>query len=391
MVKVRGRNSNGKMVKQTVKNGRKISGDDAARPAWVTGARRQQFAAASRFWSIPNLMPRSTWLMCDSLNELTWVSFVVHWQWHLTIFFFFFFFFLFFVFWSFRECCLTRQWQSTECDTRYMVQRKKFDVILSFLLIDIGERSHPNPMHCSSLFQRDFQNRHKVRVVFLLRGLTTMCQKSTAHEQRHSRGKSRKLRFGSNRTAPKFWQEGEHDLHNPPQPIDWREHTIGAVHDRNLPTRNLQVPESCENFLWHRVKVQSIVTRLRHDDERDDDRSHRRVSIMSSLDAGWFRLITNILIQSHDLAMIARWHHDVTNARTCQFFRRLFDRLSVRISTSDLHHRILRKKLYHIRAYDFGVQFSFKDTVRYWSYLWSVRILRIPRYQIFQISDTAIL
>ena len=52
------------------------------------------------------------------------------------------------------------------------------------------------------------------------------------------------------------------------------------------------------------------------------------------------------------------WHHDVTNARTCQFFRRLFDRLPVRISTSDLHHRILRKKLYHIRAYDFGVQFS---------------------------------
>ena len=53
------------------------------------------------------------------------------------------------------------------------------------------------------------------------------------------------------------------------------------------------------------------------------------------------------------------WHHDVTNTRTCQFFLRLFDRLPVRISNSDLHHRILRKKLYHIRAYDFGVQFSF--------------------------------
>ena len=26
-------------------------------------------------------------------------------------------------------------------------------------LIDIGERNHPNPMHRSSLFQRDFQNR----------------------------------------------------------------------------------------------------------------------------------------------------------------------------------------------------------------------------------------
>ena len=40
-------------------------------------------------------------------------------------------------------------------------------------------------------------------------------------------------------------------------------------------------------------------------------------------------------------------------------FGRLFDRLPVRIWTSDLHHRILRKKIYHIRAYDFGAQFSF--------------------------------
>ena len=148
MVQVRGRNSNGKTVKQTVKNGRKISGDAAARRAWVTGARHQQFAAASRFWSIPNLMPRSTvtrvWLtewahlgqLCGTLTSDN------------------LFFFL-----SFRTCCLARRWQSTECDTRYMVQRKKFGVILRSWLIDISERSHPNPMHRSSLFQRDFQKR----------------------------------------------------------------------------------------------------------------------------------------------------------------------------------------------------------------------------------------
>ena len=39
---------------------------------------------------------------------------------------------------------------------------------------------------------------------------------------------------------------------------------------------------------------------------------------------------------------------------------RLFDRLPVRISTSDLHHWNLREKIFHIGAYDFGVQFSFK-------------------------------
>ena len=47
------------------------------------------------------------------------------------------------------------------------------------------------------------------------------------------------------------------------------------------------------------------------------------------------------------------WHHDVTNARTCQFFRRLFDRLPVRISTSDLHHRILlKKRISELMIYD---------------------------------------
>ena len=45
--------------------------------------------------------------------------------------------------------------------------------------------------------------------------------------------------------------------------------------------------------------------------------------------------------------------------RFSAIFDRLFDRLPVRISTSDLHHWILRKKIFHIRAYDFGVQFSF--------------------------------
>ena len=59
------------------------------------------------------------------------------------------------------------------------------------------------------------------------------------------------------------------------------------------------------------------------------------------------------------------WHHDSCRPRgvvTRDFsaiFDRLFDRLPVRILTSDLHHWILRKKIFHIRAYDFGVQFSF--------------------------------
>ena len=136
-----------------------------------------------------------------------------------------------------------------------------------------------------------------------------MCQKSTAHEQRRSRAESRKRRFGSNHTAPKIWQERDNMLFTRPyQPIDWREHTTGAVHDWNFPTRSLQVQEGWENFLWHRVKVRSIMTGLRHDHEQDDDRSHRRASIVTSLDTRCFRLITNILIQSRASCMIARWY-----------------------------------------------------------------------------------
>ena len=147
MVKVRGRNSNRKTVKQTVKNGRKSRvttprGRHESLVPGVSSSRLRPDSDQSRIWCRAR-----PWLACDSLNELTWVSFVVHW--HLTIFFFFFFFFL-----SLRECCLTRQWQSTECDTRYMVQWKKFDVILRFL-VDRYRRTKPpkqNPMHRSSLF-----------------------------------------------------------------------------------------------------------------------------------------------------------------------------------------------------------------------------------------------
>ena len=87
----------------------------------------------------------------DSLNELTWVSFVVHW--HLTIFFFFFFFVFSWV----------SVWQDSD-RVQSVTQGTWYSGRSSMLssdswLIDIGERSHPNPMHRSSLFQRDFQNR----------------------------------------------------------------------------------------------------------------------------------------------------------------------------------------------------------------------------------------
>ena len=59
--------------------------------------------------------------------------------------------------------------------------------------------------------------------------------------------------------------------------------------------------------------------------------------------------------------------HVTTPARVVSYLR-LFHRLPIQISTSDPHHWILRKKFLQIRAYDFGVRFSFqllKDTSKY--------------------------
>ena len=351
MVKVRGRNSNGKRVKQTVKNGRKISGDDAARPAWVTGARRQQFAAASRFWSIPNLMPRSTvtrvWLtewahiymgqLCGTLTSDN---------------------FFFSVSWVLFDKTVTeyRVWHKAHGTAE--------EVWCYRQIPDICERSYPNPMHCSSLFQRDFQNgdRFGWSLTFFF-AVWRRCARSQLHmnsvvlvESQGSCALVRIVRL---------------------QKFDRRDNMIFTVHLNRLIDENTPLEQSTiETCLQEAYKYQEVTkiscdigsrfdaSWLRHDDERDDDRSHRRVSIMSSLDTGWFRLITNILIQSRDPAMIARWHQCGTMTSQCSHVpvfppsvwpssRSNFD---LGPSPSDS-----TEKLYHIRAYDFGVQFSFNQ------------------------------
>ena len=85
-----------------------------------------------------------------------------------------------------------------------MVQRKKFDVILRFLVDRYRRTKPPKPDASQFVVPARLPKPVIGSGGLLLRGLTTMCQKSTAHEQRRSRGESRKLRFGSNRAAPKF-------------------------------------------------------------------------------------------------------------------------------------------------------------------------------------------
>ena len=92
--------------------------------------------------------------------------------------------------------------------------------------------------------------------------------------------------------------------------------------------------------------------------------SHTRVTVERGIKFG--------IDQNRDAAAncwrLAPWLMPAARRRHPRFFGhfdRLFDRLPVRISTSDLHHWILRKKIFHIRAYDFGVQFSFNFSIQF--------------------------
>ena len=101
----------------------------------VSSSRLRPDSDQSRIWCRAR-----PWLVCDSLKwaHLHLVPGSALWYTDIWQSFFFFFFFCRFV-------SLTRRWQSTECDTRYMVQRKKFDVILRFLVDRYRQTKPPKP------------------------------------------------------------------------------------------------------------------------------------------------------------------------------------------------------------------------------------------------------
>ena len=124
----------------------------------VSSSRLRPDSDQSRMWCRAR-----PWLVCDSLNELTWVSFVVHWHltiifflswytnivvhWHLTIFFLFFCRFVSFVWQDSDRVQSVTQGSSTWYSGRTSMLSS------DSWLIDISERSpDPNPMHRSSLF-----------------------------------------------------------------------------------------------------------------------------------------------------------------------------------------------------------------------------------------------
>ena len=155
-----------------------------------------------------------------------------------------------------------------------MVQRKKFDVILRFL-VDRYRRTKP-PKPDASQF---VVTARLPKPVIGSGGLSTsqfdddVPDVSTAHEPASFswRVKEAALWFESygskNLTGGTTWSSQSTST-------DWltrTHHWHGSPRSKlSYKKPTVQVPESYENFLWHRVKVRSIVTGLRHDDERDD-------------------------------------------------------------------------------------------------------------------------
>ena len=277
------------------------------------GARRQQFAAASRFWSIPNLMPRSTvtrvWLtewaplgqLCGTLTS------------DIESFFFL----------SFRECCLTRQWQSTECHARYMVQRKKFDVILR-LLVDRYRRTKPPKPNASqfvvparlpkpiigsgglssSRFDDDVP---EVNCTWTASFSWRVKEAALWFESHGSKNLTGGTKWSSQSTSTD-WLTRTHHWSKPRSKLAYKKPT-STRKLRKFPVTSGQGSKHRDwtaSQWWARWRSQSSSCQ------------HHVITWRGLIPAD-HEYLDSVAWPCHDCEVAPVWHHDVTNPRTCQF------------------------------------------------------------------------
>ena len=285
------------------------------------------------------------------------------WKW-FNLFFFFFFL-------SFRKCCLTRQWQRTECDTRYMVQQKKFDVILRFLVDRYRRTKPPKPdasqvLSCSSATSKT-GNRFRWSFFF---AVWRRCARSQLHmnivPSFSWRVKEAALWFESysskNLTGGTTWSSQSTSTDWLTRTHYWSSPRSKLANKKPTSTRKLRkFPVTSGQGSKHRDWTVSrwwrshftviVVSASCHHFTRADS-GWSRISWFSRVTLPWLRGGTSV----------APWRHKCSHVPV---FRRLFlECLTVfpfEFRPRTFTIRFYGKKLYHIRAYDFGVQFSFKD------------------------------
>ena len=149
-----------------------------------------------------------------------------------------------------------------------------------------------------------------------------MCQKSTAHEQRRSRGESRKLRFGSNRTAPKIWQEGQWSSQS--TSTDW----LTRTHHWSSPRSKLAYKKPTSTRKLRKFPVTSGQGSKHRDwtasrwwarwRSQSSSCQHHVITWRGLIPAD-HEYLDSVAWPCHDCEVAPVWHHDVKNARTCQF------------------------------------------------------------------------
>ena len=191
-----------------------------------------------------------------------------------------------------------------------------------------------------------------------------MCQKSTAHEQRdvvlvESQGSCALVRIVRL------------------QKFDRRDNMIFTVHlnrliDENTPLEQSTI-EPCQQEAYSTRKLRKFpVTSGQGSKHRDWTASWWWARWRSQSSSCQHHVITwrgliladheyldSVAWPCHDCEVAPVWHHDVTNARTCQFFAVCLTVFPFEFRPRTFTIGFYGKKLYHIRAYDFGVQFSF--------------------------------
>ena len=314
------------------------------------------------FWSIPNLMPHSTvtrvWLTeWAHLGQLCGTR-------ALTSDNLFFFFFCRFVSVVWQDS--DRVQSVTQGKLTWYSGRSSMLSSDSWL-IDIGERSHPNPMHrrlavrCSSATSKT-GNRFGWSFFF---AVWRPCARSQLHMNSivlvESQGSCALVRI--------VWL----------QKFDRRDNMIFTVHLNRLIDENTPLEQSTiETCLQEAYKYQKV-TKISCD-------------IWSRFEASWLDCVTMMSEMTIAVIVVSASCHHLTRAdsgwsRISWFSRVTLPWLRGGTSVAPWRHKCSHvpvfppsvwpsshsnfdlgpspsdstEKLYHIRAYDFGVQFSFKD------------------------------
>ena len=316
MVKVRGRNSNGKTVKQMVKMAEKsrVTPPRGWHESWCQASAvrgcvsiliNPEFDAAldrdsgvTHWMSSPGSALSMGTLTSDNL--------------------FFFFFFL-----SFRECCLTRQWQSTECDARYMIQRKKFDVILR-LLVDRYRRTKPPKPDASqfvvparlpkpvigsgglssSRFDDDVP---EVNCTWTASFSWRVKEAALWFESHGSKNLTGGTTWSSQSTSTD-WLTRTHHWSSPRSKLAYKKPT-STRKLRKFPVTSGQGSKHRDwtaSRWWARWRSQSLSCQ------------HHVIKWRGLIPAD-HEYLDSVAWPCHDCEVAPVWHHDVTNPRTCQF------------------------------------------------------------------------